>query len=387
MINKIALFLILIIFNYSVFADVKDDISKINELNESGILSEQDFKSLLEKSIVKTEEYKKIKGLFDVEIISLEEFENFKNKIIIKYTSGATLDKTSSDTDSSQAAKDAADKAAKDAADKAAKDAADKAQVTKDAADEAAKDAADKAQVAKDAADEAAKDAADKAQLAKDVANAVDAGVDVIRKKIGKVLKVKKGKGFGDGIKLKKKEAVETGIVYTTLAGGDLHLMLDLKTRIFIGYESEIIIRKFDIVDDKVHDVEIELISGSFSYLSLRKTSTDLKVLIDDNVVISKGVETNVGFIKKENEIRFVNAGKSALKYKDELLSLSQYAVLDSVSKSFAVNTIANKKGDALIGDALEDFSMTVMGIPAASSGGSGGDGSGAGSAAGGGCG
>ncbi len=320
-------------FNFNVFADVKDDISKINDLKETGLLSDQDYKNLLEKSIIETEEYKKIKSLFDSEVINLEEFENFKNKIITKYTLGDTL------TEDSSAAKEAADKAAKEAADKAAKEAADKA------AKEAAKEAADKA------AKEAAKEAADKAE--------------VTREEIGKVLKTTKGKSFGDDKKLKRKQIVETGALYKTLAGGVLHLMLDEKTRIFIGYESEIIINKFDIIDPKVHEVEIELISGSFLYYSLRKTSTDLKVLIDDNILTSKGFETSVAFLKNEKEIRFVNAGRSSLTYEDKILSFAEYAILQPLSKSISINSIPQAKGDKLIGTALGDFSMTVMGEPA----------------------
>ena len=182
---------------------------------------------------------------------------------------------------------------------------------------------------------------------------------------------------------MKKKHIVETGALYKTLAGGDLHLMLDEKTRIFIGYESEIIINKFDVVDKKVHEVEIELISGSFLYLSLRKTSTDLKVLIDDNILTSKGYETSVAFLKNEKEIRFVNAGKSSLTYEDQLLSFAQYAILEPLSKSISINSITNAKGDKLIGTALGDFSMTVMGVPVSDS--SGGEGTPA--ATGGGCG
>ena len=321
MIKIIFLLFFCTFFNFNVFADVKDDIAKINDLKETGLLSDQDYKKLLEKSIIETEEYKKIKSLFDSEVINLEEFENFKNKIITKYTLGDTL------TEDSSAAKEAADKAAKEAADKAAKEAADKA------------------------AKEAAKEAADKAE--------------VTREEIGKVLKTTKGKSFGDDKKLKRKQIVETGALYKTLAGGVLHLMLDEKTRIFIGYESEIIINKFDIIDPKVHEVEIELISGSFLYYSLRKTSTDLKVLIDDNILTSKGFETSVAFLKNEKEIRFVNAGRSSLTYEDKILSFAEYAILQPLSKSISINSIPQAKGDKLIGTALGDFSMTVMGEPA----------------------
>jgi len=198
--------------------------------------------------------------------------------------------------------------------------------------------------------------------------------------KIGKVLKVKKGKGFGNEQKLKKKQSVETNTKYTTLAGGDLHLMLDSKTRIFIGSESEIIIKKFNIPEKKVHKVEIELITGSFLYKSLRKTSTDLKVIVGDIFIDSAGIDTSVALIKNKTEIRFVNAGNSSVTYKDKSLTYSEYAVLDIKSKMISILSIDNKHGDALIGGALDDFSMTEKGQKSSggsgegSSGGSGGD-------------
>ena len=80
------IFIFFIFFNVNLLADTKDEIAQINELKESGLLSDRDYKSLLEKSITKTKEYKKIKSLFDSEVINLEDFENFKNKIITKYT-------------------------------------------------------------------------------------------------------------------------------------------------------------------------------------------------------------------------------------------------------------------------------------------------------------
>ena len=80
--NKTFFLLFFFIFlNFNVFADVKDDIAKINDLKETGLLSDQDYKNLLEKSIIKTEEYKKIKSLFDSEVINLEEFENYLHLI------------------------------------------------------------------------------------------------------------------------------------------------------------------------------------------------------------------------------------------------------------------------------------------------------------------
>ena len=72
------------------------------------------------------------------------------------------------------------------------------------------------------------------------------------------------------------------------------------------------------------------------------------------------------------DRIRFVNAGKSSLTYEDQLLSFAQYAILETLSKSISINSISNAKGDKLIGTALGDFSMTVMGVPVADT--SGGD-------------
>ena len=67
---------------------------------------------------------------------------------------------------------------------------------------------------------------------------------------LDKVLKTDKGKSLGNDQALKKQDSVETGTSYKTLAGGSLHLMLDENTKIFIGNDSEIIINKFDIIDD-----------------------------------------------------------------------------------------------------------------------------------------
>ena len=86
------IFLFFLFSNFNLLADIKDDIAKIINLKETGLLSDQDYINLLEKSIIKTEEYKTVKGLFDSEIINQEEFENFKKKIIIKYTSVGKYD-------------------------------------------------------------------------------------------------------------------------------------------------------------------------------------------------------------------------------------------------------------------------------------------------------
>ena len=86
------IFLFFLFFNASLLADIKGDIAQIIVLKETGLLSDRDYKSLLEKSITKTKEYKKIKSLLDSEVINLEEFDNFKNKIIVKYAIVAKYD-------------------------------------------------------------------------------------------------------------------------------------------------------------------------------------------------------------------------------------------------------------------------------------------------------
>ncbi len=85
-------FLFVLFFNINLLADTKDDIAQINELKEAGLLSELDYKNLLDKSIAKTKEYIQIKSLLDSEIINLQEFDNFIDKIIIKYTAAAKYD-------------------------------------------------------------------------------------------------------------------------------------------------------------------------------------------------------------------------------------------------------------------------------------------------------
>ena len=91
------IFLFFLFFNLNLLADISDDIAKIIDLKETGLLSDQEYKNLLEKSIIKTEEYKKIKSLLDSEVINLEDFENFKNKIIVKYTIVAKYDAAKKD--------------------------------------------------------------------------------------------------------------------------------------------------------------------------------------------------------------------------------------------------------------------------------------------------
>ena len=186
---------------------------------------------------------------------------------------------------------------------------------------------------------------------------------------IGKVLKVKKGKGFAGDKKLKKKNKVETGTVYSTIAGGEMSFMLDEKTRIFIGNESEIIIKEFLIVEEKYHKVTIELIKGSFLYKTLRKTKTDLDVIVQnltnmENMFTSRGFDTSVAFnyMTDINELRFVNAGESNLNYEDKILAIGDYGVIDINISLASYNRINGKSNDSLIGEALEDFSMTVMG-------------------------
>ena len=85
-------FLFFLFFNANLLADIKGDIAQIIVLKETGSLSDRDYNSLLEKSIVKTKEYNTIKNLLDSKVINFEEFENFKNKITIKYTIEAKYD-------------------------------------------------------------------------------------------------------------------------------------------------------------------------------------------------------------------------------------------------------------------------------------------------------
>ena len=79
------IFLLFLFSNVNLLADTKDNIAQINELKETGLLSDRDYKSLLEKSITKTKEYKKIESLLDSKTINSDQFENFKNNIINKY--------------------------------------------------------------------------------------------------------------------------------------------------------------------------------------------------------------------------------------------------------------------------------------------------------------
>ena len=236
------------------------------------------------------------------------------------------------------------------------------------------------------------------AKKAQEEANTNDEVKEVIsdyeKIEIGKVLKVKRGKGFAGDKKLKKKNKVLTNTIYTTLAGGDLAFMLDEKTRIFMGNESEILIKSFLIPEKKSHEVHIQLIKGSFLYQSLRKTNTKLIVEIlrsesfQDKIILkSNGFETSVAFNFRQNEkdIRFVNAGQSNLIYLDNNLSKGDYGVIDQISGSLSLNSLPNKNNDGLIGTALEDYSMTIMGMPNQTDSGGGGSGEGGGGA--GGCG
>ena len=208
---------------------------------------------------------------------------------------------------------------------------------------------------------------------------------------IGKVLKVKKGKGLAEGKKIKKRNRVETNTVYKTLAGGDLAFMLDEKTRIFMGNDSELIIKSFLIPEKKSHEVYIQLIKGSFLYQSLRKTNTSLIVEVAKmaHMFRSNGFETSVAFNFRENEndIRFVNAGRSNLKYKNNNLFLGDYGVIDQNSGTLSLYNLPGKFEDSLIGLALEDFSMTIMGMPNQTPSGGGTDGGGSGGGSAGGCG
>ena len=89
------IFLFFLFFNVNLLGDTKSDIAQINDLKESGLLSERDYNSLLEKSITKTKEYKKIESLLDSNTINSDQFENFKNNIIIKYVNSDILTESS----------------------------------------------------------------------------------------------------------------------------------------------------------------------------------------------------------------------------------------------------------------------------------------------------
>ena len=229
-------------------------------------------------------------------------------------------------------------------------------------------------------------------ELKQDLADLSSAFVFVEPIEIGKVLRVKKGKGFAGDEKLKKRNKVKTGTVYSTMAGGTMALMLDEKTRIFIGEDTKIRIKEFSIVEPKSHKVTIELNKGSFSYKSLPKTTTDLEVQLKpdigkefrewskkyldesrctdcpqyearlmacagnpfnsylwcqdelDRLIYSKfptmdsfGTDTNVGFSltlpEDDYSLRFVNAGASNLKFQDEILGLGDYGVTNNINE------------------------------------------------------
>ena len=233
-------------------------------------------------------------------------------------------------------------------------------------------------------------------ELKQDLADLSSAFVFVEPIEIGKVLRVKKGKGFAGDEKLKKRNKVKTGTVYSTMAGGTMALMLDEKTRIFIGEDTKIRIKEFSIVEPKSHKVTIELNKGSFSYKSLRKTTTDLEVQLKPDVSLelndigkklvltnyeniseeqkeyearlmacggnpfnsylwcqeeldrilynrlfaslnSNGNDTNVGFslteLDDDYSLRFVNAGASNLKFQDEILGLGDYGVINNINE------------------------------------------------------
>ena len=81
------------------------------------------------------------------------------------------------------------------------------------------------------------------------------------------------------------------------------------------------------------------------------------------NMFRSTGFETSVAFNYRENDIRFVNAGKSNLNFKNNDLFLGDYGVIDQ-NGTLSLFNLPNKYEDSLIGLALEDFSMTIMGMP-----------------------
>ena len=208
------------------------------------------------------------------------------------------------------------------------------------------------------------------------------------KNKIGKVFQNIRGRTFADNKLLTKNFSINTNTLYKTLAGGQLIIELDEKTKIILGSETEFIISKFNISDikndvtnkestfvsfakkfelpisfvgleEKAHDVQVELISGSFSYESLRKTNTQLEILFDDEVIKSSGKETKIAAVKNNKEIKFVNAGKSDLIFNETILSLGESVTLNRKSKTILYANTTYKKGDDLIGSTLENYSMT----------------------------
>ena len=375
-----------------------NDIKNIEQLKKSKIIDVDQYFDLLDKTIINSEDnnkeiqfffenYNSILSLFKSDILNKEQKLLNIEKLIEDLVYFPLCDDNNvNGADTEQLEKEAAAKKAQEeaAAKKAQEEAAaKKAQEEAAAAVEAAKKAQEDAEAALEAAKKAQQDINTNKNITLDTSN-------LEKIDIGKVLKVKKGKGFAEGQKLKKRNRVETNTVYTTLAGGDLAFMLDEKTRIFMGNDSELIIKSFLIPEKKSHEVYIELIKGSFLYQSLRKTNTSLIVKVNNmaNMFRSNGFETSVAFNFRENEndIRFVNAGKSILQFLDKDLLLGDYGVIDQ-NGTLSLNNIPNKYEDSLIGSALEDFSMTIMGMPTQTpsggggtdGGGSGGDGGGAG--------
>ena len=366
-----------------------NDIKNIEQLKKSKIIDVDQYFDLLDKTIMNSEDsnkeiqfffenYNSILSLFKSDILNKEQKLLNIEKLIEDLVYFPLCDDNNvNGADTEQLEKEAAAKKAQEEA------AAKKAQEEAAAAVEAAKKAQEDAEAALEAAKKAQQDINTNKNITLDTSN-------LEKIDIGKVLKVKKGKGFAEGQKLKKRNRVETNTVYTTLAGGDLAFMLDEKTRIFMGNDSELIIKSFLIPEKKSHEVYIELIKGSFLYQSLRKTNTSLIVKVNNmaNMFRSNGFETSVAFNFRENEndIRFVNAGKSNLKYKNNNLFLGDYGVIDQ-NGTLSLYNLPGKFEDSLIGLALEDFSMTIMGMPNQTPSGGGTDGGGSGGGSAGGCG
>ena len=144
--------------------------------------------------------------------------------------------------------------------------------------------------------------------------------------------------------------------------------MFDEKTRLFIGNESELRIKKFKILDQKVHEVEIDLLKGSFQFKTLNKTNTNLKININgsDNFIISDGLKTNIGLLLNldENSLKIVNIGESTLKFMDQTFANGNYGTANLISSdlSFNDNSDTYLKGDSLLGHVLGDYSMPQKG-------------------------
>ena len=339
---------------------INSSIAQIsNNIKNSGIFNNQDYKYLLNSNIAQSIEYRKLQFSFENEIINLDEFKNSIDKIIKE---NRRMDKIHAEKIAEEQRKEK-------------KLAAQKKLIE------------DKIIAEKKRKEEESKQ---KEILSKKInkKNIITKYKNLPKNKIGKVLQTNRGRSFADDEQLVKNFSINTNTLYKTLAGGRLIIELDAKSKIILGSESELIISKFDILDlkndvttkkstlvslaknfefpinfdgheKKEHNVQVEFISGSFSYESLRKTNTELEILLDDEIIKSSGNETKIAAVKNVKEIKFVNAGKSDLIFNDKIFLLGESVKLNRKSKSIIYANNTYKHGDDLMGSTLENYSMT----------------------------